>query len=227
MSGAAQPPAKRRRVTFGDTETRTYAPARSSTDPRRPRADDAEDVHRARGGRRGGAQRAAAVAAAGSGSAEGDEYDESVVALVLMRVVQDVEIQADADKLKAQHTPAEPEPQPQTDMLGMAANKKDGGDEQEAAHVLMQKADTMAEWSEAQVSEWISRIELPDGCAQAVQDVCSEMDGQDLLEFNIRPLQKLLRKAGAQEPEAAAKAILWQRDNVDKEGRAEAEGEAS
>ena len=95
MSEAAQPPAKRRRVTFGDTETRTYAPARSSTDPRRPRADDAEDVHRARGGRRGGAQRAAAVAAAGSGSAEGDEYDESVVALVLMRVVQDVEIQAD------------------------------------------------------------------------------------------------------------------------------------
>ena len=39
MSVAAQPPAKRRRVTFGDTETRTYAPARSSTDPRRPRAE--------------------------------------------------------------------------------------------------------------------------------------------------------------------------------------------
>ena len=99
MSEAEGRPAKRQRVTFGDTETRTYAPTRSSADPRPPRVDDAEDVHRARGGRRGGTQRAAAAARSGSGSAEGDEYDESVVALVLMRVVQDVEIQAGADKL--------------------------------------------------------------------------------------------------------------------------------
>ena len=58
------------------------------------------------------------------------------------------------------------------------------------------------------------------GRAEAVQEVCSDMDGEDLLDFNARPLQKLLRKAGAEKPEAAAKAILQQRDSVGKEEEA-------
>ena len=78
----------------------------------------------------------------------------------------------------------------------------------------------MAEWSEAQVSEWISLIDLPDGCAEAVRDVCSDIDGEELLDFTPKLLQKLLRKAGAEEPEAAAKAILQQRDSVGKEAQA-------
>ena len=70
------------------------------------------------------------------------------------------------------------------------------------------------------MSEWISLIYLPDGCAEAVQEVCSDMDGEDLLDFTLKMLQKMLRKAGAEEPEAAAKAILRQRDSVGKEEQA-------
>ena len=54
----------------------------------------------------------------------------------------------------------------------------------------------MAEWSEAQVSEWISLIDLPDGCSEAAQEVFSDVDGEELLTFIPKTLQKLLRKAG-------------------------------
>ena len=73
----------------------------------------------------------------------------------------------------------------------------------------------MAEWSEAQVSEWISLIDLPGGCAEAVQEVFADMDGQDLLNFIARTLQKMLCKAGAEDPAAAAKAVLRQRNIAD------------
>ena len=39
-------------------------------------------------------------------------------------------------------------------------------------------------------------------------------DGEELLEFTPKLLQKMLRKAGAEKPEAAAKAILQQRNRV-------------
>ena len=72
----------------------------------------------------------------------------------------------------------------------------------------------MAEWSEAQVSEWISLIDLPDGCVEAVQRVFADVDGEELLNFIPKSLQKLLRKAGAKAPEAVAKSILQQRNLV-------------
>jgi len=72
----------------------------------------------------------------------------------------------------------------------------------------------MAEWSEAQVSEWISLIDLPDGCAEAVQTVFADVDGEELLGFIPKTLQKVLRLVGVQEPKAAAKAILQQRNRV-------------
>ena len=70
----------------------------------------------------------------------------------------------------------------------------------------------MREWSEAQVLEWISSIELPDGCAEAVLLVFTDFNGKDLLELNSKMLQKMLRLAGVAEPAQVATAIMRQRD---------------
>ena len=71
----------------------------------------------------------------------------------------------------------------------------------------------MAEWSEAQVSEWISLISLPDGCAEAVRALFSEgINGDDLLTLNARLLRKMLRLVGIGEPEPMVETILAQRD---------------
>ena len=34
--------------------------------------------------------------------------------------------------------------------------------------------------------QWISLIELPDGCAEAVEELFSDVDGDDLLSFNAK-----------------------------------------
>ena len=70
----------------------------------------------------------------------------------------------------------------------------------------------MVEWSEAQVSEWILLIDLPDGCPEAVQDLFSDMDGEELLELTPKTLQRMLRKDGVEEPVLVAQTILRQRD---------------
>ena len=69
----------------------------------------------------------------------------------------------------------------------------------------------MREWSEEQVSEWISLLELPDGCAEAVRELFSDVDGEELLELTPKPLQKMLRLVGVAEPVPVAEAILRQR----------------
>ena len=70
----------------------------------------------------------------------------------------------------------------------------------------------MAEWSEAQVSEWISLIDLPDACAEAVQALFSDMDGEEVAGLTLKMLLRLLRLVGVSEPGAVAAAILRQRD---------------
>ena len=73
----------------------------------------------------------------------------------------------------------------------------------------------MAEWSEAQVSEWISLIDLPDGCAEAVQGLFAEdVDGEDLVDLKPKALRKMLRMAGIPEPEPVVETILRQRDSA-------------
>ena len=72
----------------------------------------------------------------------------------------------------------------------------------------------MAEWSEAQVSEWISLIDLPDGCAETVQALFSESQGKDLLSFTPKALQVSLRFGGIAEPGRVAATILRQRDSA-------------
>ena len=67
------------------------------------------------------------------------------------------------------------------------------------------------------MSEWISLIDLPDGCDEAVQEVFSDVDGEELLAFIPKMLQKMLRRAGVEEPEPVAGAILRQRQrDLDK-----------
>ena len=70
----------------------------------------------------------------------------------------------------------------------------------------------MGEWSEAQVSEWISLIDLPDECCEAMQELFCDMDGEELLELPAKTLQRMLRKDGVEEPVLVAQTILRQRD---------------
>ena len=74
----------------------------------------------------------------------------------------------------------------------------------------------IGEWSEAQVSEWISLIDLPDGCAEAVCEVFGDVDGDELVSFVPKTVQKMLRRAGVEDPEPVAAAILRQRDTAAK-----------
>ena len=73
---------------------------------------------------------------------------------------------------------------------------------------------SMSEWSAAQVSEWVSLIELPDGCAETVQRFFSQesVNGKELLEFTAKTLRMSLRFGGVQEPESVTETILRQRD---------------
>eukprot|EP01045_Picozoa_sp_COSAG04_P000282 COSAG04_NODE_6_length_47123_cov_87.347482_5_plen_1442_part_00 len=105
----------------------------------------------------------------------------------------------------------EPEPEPQESAAEQAAR------ERSERLIRLETGPPMSEWSETHVSEWVSLIDLPEGCEDAVKAVCSDMDGEDLLIFIPKTLQKMLRKAGAEEPEAAAKAILRQRDSLGKD----------
>ena len=70
----------------------------------------------------------------------------------------------------------------------------------------------MAEWSEAQVSQWVSLIDLPDGCAETVRELFSEgISGDGLMALNAELLRKMLRMAGIAEPAPVADAVLRQR----------------
>ena len=61
-------------------------------------------------------------------------------------------------------------------------------------------------------------------CADAAQKVFADVDGEELLEFTPKTLQKVLRMGGLQDP-ATAKAILQQRNRVTL-GAKPASGEA-
>ena len=105
----------------------------------------------------------------------------------------------------------EPEPEPE---LEESADEKAPQARSERLSRLTADG-AMGKWSEAQVSEWISLIDLPDGCAQAVQAAFSDMDGAELLNVSSKMLRKMLRfAAGLEQPEPVAEAILRQRDSV-------------
>jgi len=128
----------------------------------------------------------------------------------------------------------EPQPEPEAPVVVVseaAAPEEDGAPapgpaeatvdaEQERADRLSQLSRTaMAEWSEAQVSEWISLIDLPDGCdeeaAESLRALFSEgISGKDLLGFNPRSLQIKIRFGGIAEPGRVATTILAQRDSA-------------
>ena len=69
---------------------------------------------------------------------------------------------------------------------------------------------------EAQVVEWTALIDLPPSCAEATRTTFVELsfDGEDLADVPCKLLAKMLAKAGLQEPEAAAKALLLERDSL-------------
>ena len=72
----------------------------------------------------------------------------------------------------------------------------------------------MAEWSAAQVCEWVMQIDLPPGCAEPVCRTFAEceVEGDELAVTLAKPLLRVLAKGGVPEPEIVAEAILKQRD---------------
>ena len=86
----------------------------------------------------------------------------------------------------------------------------------------------MAGWSEAQVLEWITLIDLPHGCcAEAVQRAVCDMDGEDMLSLRPKTLPKVLRAEGVDDSSAVALAILRQRDSANKQDSSAAAGAAA
>ena len=54
----------------------------------------------------------------------------------------------------------------------------------------------------------ISLIDVPDGCAEAVHELFSDVDGDELVSFVPKTVQRMLRRAGVEDPEPVAAAIL-------------------
>ena len=79
----------------------------------------------------------------------------------------------------------------------------------------------MAEWSAAQVCEWVTRIDLPPGCAEAVSRVFADcdFDGDELCDIKPKALRRLLTTAGMKETTLAVEAILNQRDAALSNGK--------
>ena len=99
----------------------------------------------------------------------------------------------------------EPEPEPQESAEVKAARQRS----ERLFHLTDGTA--TAEWSEAQVSEWVSLIDLPDACLEAVQAVFSDMDGEEVVGLTLKMLLRLLRLVGVSEPGPVAATILRQR----------------
>ena len=118
-------------------------------------------------------------------------------------------------KTKQTSSALTPAPTAPEDMADSGEDEEDS--EERAARQRLERLErltadaTIAEWSEAQVSEWISLIDLPDVCAEAVQELFSDMDGEELLELTPKTLRRMLRLVGVSEPGPAAEAILWKR----------------
>ena len=76
----------------------------------------------------------------------------------------------------------------------------------------------MAEWSTAQVYEWVMQVELPAGCAETVSRIFAdcEVEGDELAAMLLKPLLRMLAKGGMADPTLAAEAILKERDALTK-----------
>ena len=76
----------------------------------------------------------------------------------------------------------------------------------------------MAEWSAAQVCEWVTQIDLSPGCADAVREIFAEceVEGDELLGMVPKALRRMLAKGGLRDPTVATEAILRQRDGAAK-----------
>ena len=80
----------------------------------------------------------------------------------------------------------------------------------------------MAEWSVAQVCEWVTQLELPPGCAETVGRIFADcdFDGDELRDIKPKTLRRLLTTAGMPDPTLAVEAILNQRDVALSNGKA-------
>ena len=79
----------------------------------------------------------------------------------------------------------------------------------------------MTEWSAAQVCEWVTQVELPPGCAEAVSRIFADcdFDGDELCDIKPKALRRLLTTAGMTETTLAVEAILNQRDAALSNGK--------
>jgi serine/threonine protein kinase len=95
-------------------------------------------------------------------------------------------------------------------------------EQQEAMQVLL--AQPVAQWSEAQVQQWIGLIGLPAERVQLVQHALAEgdLDGEELDDLKQKRLCKLLQKVGAED--AAGLATLTLNLHVAAQGEVRFEG---
>jgi hypothetical protein len=69
-------------------------------------------------------------------------------------------------------------------------------------------AQPMDEWTEAQVQDWIALIGLPADKVEHVKRAMEDLEGADLEEMGKRQLQRLLKKAGADDAAGLAQQAL-------------------
>jgi hypothetical protein len=110
---------------------------------------------------------------------------------------------------------ASPQPEVAADDASLARTPSTPQQRQARAALLGQPMDS---WSEAQVQEWVGVLGLPADLSEVVQRALAadDVNGEDLALMvsnfqgsgSCRPLQKLLKKAQAQDPAALAQQTL-------------------
>ena len=94
------------------------------------------------------------------------------------------------------HPLPEPEPEPESEPQE-SAEEAAARERFERLSRLTADETSMREWSEAQVSEWITLIDLPDGCsAETVQELFSDMDGCEVLGLVRAPCFSICKRSG-------------------------------
>jgi hypothetical protein len=100
-------------------------------------------------------------------------------------------------QLPAQQPDPEPEPEPEPEPAASAALG-------------------MSDWSTTQVLEWLPTIGLPVESVSTVYTVLQSLglDGEDFIELRPKMLQKMLEKAGADDPSALSQQLLAARGSA-------------